>query len=84
MTLQASEEEIRNAYRKWSLLFHPDRHAASEDVEKSSRKFQLIQTAYDVLSDKKLRQEYDHHRNERSKNWYVGKKGKDVEEVNAL
>ncbi|KAI8075667.1 dnaJ-like protein subfamily B member 13-like protein [Thamnidium elegans] len=51
----ADETEIKKAYRKLALKFHPDRN--KEDGAKV--KFQMIAEAFEVLSDKKKRQEYD-------------------------
>jgi DnaJ family protein C protein 11 len=64
------------------LLFHPDRQSSSQDTELSAQKFQIIQRAYDVLSNPKLRSEYDESRqNMKSKNWTVSRKGMEAEEV---
>ena len=46
--------EIKKAYRKLANKFHPDRNDSSEAKEK----FQLIQQAYDVISDPKKRSLY--------------------------
>ena len=59
----ASEEEIQKAYRKQARKYHPDLHVDKDDKEKKkvTQKFQQIQQAYDVLSDKKKRQMYDQY-----------------------
>ena len=51
----ATAEEIRKAYRKLALLYHPD--VAGDDLN-TSQQFQQIKTAYDVLSNSKARQAY--------------------------
>jgi curved DNA-binding protein CbpA len=50
----ATTIEIKKAYRKLANKFHPDRNDSSEAKEK----FQLIQEAYDVISDPKKRSLY--------------------------
>lgn len=52
----ASEEEIRRAYRKLSLKYHPD--VNGEDVFFQSR-FREVQEAYETLSDAEARRFYD-------------------------
>jgi len=52
----ASEAEIKSAYRKLAKKFHPDVNKGNKDAEE---KFKSISEAYDVLSDKKKREEYD-------------------------
>lgn len=52
----ASEEEIRRAYRKLSLKYHPD--VNGEDVFFQSR-FREVQEAYETLSDTEARRFYD-------------------------
>jgi DnaJ-class molecular chaperone len=51
----ASKEEIKKAYRKLSLQYHPDRNNNSEE---SKKKFQQISQAYETLADDQKRNEY--------------------------
>lgn len=51
----ASQEEMKKAYRKLALEYHPDRNKSREAEEK----FKEINRAYEVLSDSKKRQQYD-------------------------
>ena len=51
----ASSADIKRAYRKLSLKYHPDKNP-SEDA---SKKFSEIANAYSVLSDDEKRQTYD-------------------------
>lgn len=52
----ASDEEIQKAYRSLARKYHPD---LNENSETAKEKFQKVQQAYDVLSDKDKRQMYD-------------------------
>lgn len=54
----ATQEEIKKAYRKRALQFHPDRNPGDPEAEK---KFKEISEAYDVLCDDKKRQMYDRY-----------------------
>lgn len=53
----ASDDEIKKAYRKLALRFHPDKNK-SKDAEE---KFKEVAEAYEVLSDKKKRDIYDQY-----------------------
>lgn len=53
---EASQEEIKKAYRRLARKFHPDLNPGDKNAEK---KFKEINEAYEVLSDKKKRAEYD-------------------------
>ncbi|KAI0646992.1 DnaJ-domain-containing protein [Trametes meyenii] len=57
----ASQDNIKKAYRKLALKHHPDKHsAANEDAKaEASIKFQQVGFAYTVLSDEKRRKRYD-------------------------
>ncbi|KAL5553398.1 hypothetical protein UlMin_040799 [Ulmus minor] len=56
----SSIEEIRRAYRKLAMQWHPDRWTRSPSlVGEAKRKFQQIQEAYSVLSDQRKRVMYD-------------------------
>ncbi len=52
----ASTEEIKKAFRKLSLRYHPD---LNPDDQNAAEKFQKIKEAYDVLSNPELRNHYD-------------------------
>ncbi|WP_149093733.1 J domain-containing protein [Paenibacillus terrae] len=52
----ASETEIKQAYRKLAKKYHPDTNQGSEEA---TRKFKLIHEAYNTLRDEALRQAYD-------------------------
>jgi molecular chaperone DnaJ len=52
----ADAKEIKKAYHKLALKYHPDKNP---DDPQSEDKFKDISTAYDILSDTKKRQQYD-------------------------
>src|ERR1051325_3752272 len=52
----ASQDEIKKAYRKLARQHHPDRNPGDASAE---AKFKEVQTAYDVLSDPEKRKQYD-------------------------
>ena len=54
----ASLEEIKKAYRKLALKYHPDRNPGDKEAEE---KFKLINEAYQVLSDEEKRALYDRY-----------------------
>lgn len=53
----ASADEIKKAYRKQALEWHPDRH--KDDKEAAEKRFKEINEAYQVLSDPQKRSSYD-------------------------
>lgn len=57
---EAEDSEIKSSYRKLALKWHPDKNL--DDSDNAKEQFQLIQQAYEVLSDKQERAWYDRHR----------------------
>src|SRR5688572_28034093 len=53
---KASEDDIRKAYRKLAMQYHPDRNPNNKQAEDQ---FKEINEAYQVLSDPKKRSHYD-------------------------
>ncbi len=56
VTKTATPEEIKAAYRKLALKYHPDRNPDNKEAEE---KFKEAAEAYEVLSDEKKRRQYD-------------------------
>lgn len=52
----ASVEDLKRAYRRLAMIWHPDKNANKQEAE---AKFKQISEAYDVLSDPQKRQIYD-------------------------
>ena len=52
----ASDEEMKRAYRKLAMKYHPDRNPNKKEAEE---RFKEINEAYAVLSDKEKRKQYD-------------------------
>ena len=55
----ASEDEIKKAFRKLARQHHPDLHSEAEKKKSAEVKFKEAGEAYEVLSDSERRQKYD-------------------------
>ena len=53
---EASDSEIKSAYRKLAMKYHPDRNQGDSAAE---QKFKDVSQAYEILKDPKKRQTYD-------------------------
>ncbi|KAK1305069.1 Chaperone protein dnaJ 13 [Acorus calamus] len=56
---EASDEEIRRAYRQWAQIYHPDKHQSPQMKDIATENFQRICDAYEILTDEHNRQIYD-------------------------
>ena len=54
----ASKDEIRRAYKRLSIKYHPDKNPGDDNAQK---KFIEISNAYEVLSDEKKKNLYDRY-----------------------
>jgi molecular chaperone DnaJ len=52
----ASEDEVKKAYRKLARKWHPDQNSGNSEAEE---KFKEVQEAYDIVGDSKKRKEFD-------------------------
>ncbi|KAG7221553.1 hypothetical protein INR49_017084 [Caranx melampygus] len=66
---EATQEELKAAYRRLCMLYHPDKHRDPELKRQAEQLFNLVHEAYEVLSDPQARAIYD----------IYGKRGLDVE-----
>lgn len=57
----ATQDEIKKAYRKLSLKYHPDKHTGDtpEEQKKNEELFKDVAHAYDILSNPEKREQYD-------------------------
>lgn len=56
----ASDDELKKSYRKLALKWHPDKNL--DNSEEAKEQFQIVQQAWEVLSDPHERAWYDNHR----------------------
>ena len=61
MPAGAAADELRKAYHKAALRWHPDKHAQSDAARQveAAEQFKAVQAAWAVLSDDGLRAAYD-------------------------
>jgi DnaJ-class molecular chaperone len=55
----ASEDDIKKAYRKLAMKYHPDRITEESEKAAAEAKFKEAKEAYEILGDKDKREQYD-------------------------
>lgn len=68
----ASEDELKKAYRKLAMQYHPDKNPGNKEAEK---KFKSINEAYDVLKDPQKKAAYDRYGHEAFTSGGMGQAG---------
>lgn len=81
ITREAGDEDIKKAYRKLAMQYHPDRNAGNKDAEE---KFKEAAEAYEILKDDAKRQRYDAYGHAGVKGAQDGFGGVDVDLADAL
>ncbi|ORX75758.1 DnaJ-domain-containing protein [Anaeromyces robustus] len=78
----ATQEEIKNAYRKLCILYHPDKHSSDNNKIVAQKEFQKINKAYDILGNVKNKIIYDKYGEKGlDKNWDIGPLYKTPEQI---
>ena len=65
----ASERDIKKAYKRLAMKYHPDRTAGDKELE---TKFKEVKEAYEILTDDQKRQMYDQYGAEGVKQQFGG------------
>ena len=63
----ATQEEIRKAYYKMALKYHPDKNPNNQ--EEAKKKFQEVSKAYEILGDEGRRKRYDNGETDFTENY---------------
>ena len=74
----ATEGEIKKAYRKQAIKYHPDKNPGNQEAE---AKFKLAAEAYEILSDSQKKAQYDQFGHDAFENGGFGGGGMNMEDI---
>ncbi|EPQ31114.1 uncharacterized protein PFL1_01303 [Pseudozyma flocculosa PF-1] len=81
---EATEEQIKDAYRSLAVVLHPDKHQDAVRKAAAESRFREVQRAYETLIDREKRAVYDHFGEEGLKSsWTVSLRGRTPAEMQA-
>lgn len=79
---EATDDQIREAYRALAVALHPDKHLEESAKEAAQSRFREVQKAYEVLSDREKRTVYDYFGEEGlNSTWTISTRGRSPEEL---
>ncbi|CAO1618942.1 unnamed protein product [Parajaminaea phylloscopi] len=79
---EASEDQVREAYRALAVALHPDKHLEETAKQAAQSRFREVQRAYEVLSDREKRTVYDYFGEEGlNSTWTISTRGRSPEEL---
>src|SRR5437899_2703163 len=61
LTKGASDDDIKKAYRKLAMKYHPDRNQGDDGAKAAEEKFKEAKEAYEMLSDPRKKAAYDQY-----------------------
>ncbi|GAX21481.1 DnaJ homolog subfamily B member 6 [Fistulifera solaris] len=59
VSANATEADIKSAYRKAALRYHPDKQTNEQDRQTATEKFAKLSNAYEILSNPELKRQFD-------------------------
>lgn len=75
----SSDDEIKRAYRKLALKYHPDKNP--DNTEEATEKFKEVTAAYNILSDEEKREKYDRFGIVNDDDMHPDMNGMDINEI---